>query len=143
MISISSCASRRVRPPGVAVPPRTGLGIEGIHVHAYMQPVAMFKALQRLAGNRPDPPFIDIAHRIYRYAALPQAAPFFRVKVADADHHDILRSQLGAGAADIDQFGIAVSQQRRQRHAVDVAGDGRPGGVEVAVGGDPDQSGRF
>jgi hypothetical protein len=71
-----------------------------------------------------------------------QAGALFPVQVADADHHDLLGAQLGAGPPQVDQVGVAGAGEYGHRHAVDVARGRRVRRVEVAVRVHPDHAQR-
>ena len=84
--------------------------------------------------------FVDVAHGEGVHAGILDQAPLLRIKLTHADEHHVARLDLGVKAAEIDEFRRAVAHQRRQRHAVHVAGRRTVRRVHIAVGVEPDIS---
>ncbi len=108
-----------------------------------MPPVPVARDRQGLLDDRCDSASIDVLHGEHVRAGGAKDLLLARVEIAYPDEHGVLRSDLRREAADARQFRGLGPEQRRQRHAVDVAAVRRGRRVDVAVRVDPDQSERF
>ena len=96
----------------------------------------------RLFDDRRDALAIDVLHREHVDARVADGDLLALVEVADADEDGLRRQHLGRRAADARQLGRLGAEQRRERHAVDVAAQRCRGRVHVAVRVDPQQADR-
>ena len=97
----------------------------------------------RLLGDGRDAVAIDVLHREDVHARLTDDLLFAFVEIADADEDGVLGQHLRREAADPRQLGGLGAEQRRERHAVDVAAGRTRRRVHVAVRVDPDQADRL
>ena len=116
--------------------------LQRIHVEADVDAFQPVEPRQRAARHRGHAQFVDVAHGVDDDPAVRQRNAFLAVQVADGDHDDVLRPQLGALVAEVDQVRMTLAGQHRHRHAVNVAGGRRVGRVEVTVRVDPDDAER-
>ena len=108
-----------------------------------MPPVPAPAIAERLLGDGGDAGAIDVLHREDVHAGVADDLLFAFVEIADADEHGVLGQHFRREAADPRQLGRLGAEQRRERHAVDVAAAERRGRVHVAVRVDPDQAERL
>src|ERR1019366_1527723 len=81
--------------------------------------------------------FVDIAHGEDLDSGLAYVFFFEVVNIADADEHAIFRTHFGRKVVDPAEFDGRKAHERGERHAVDIAAEGRVGSVHVGVGVDP------
>ena len=95
---------------------------------------------QRLFHHRRDAAAVDVLHREDANARGAHDLLLPLVEIADADQHGVLGLHLRREPADSRQLRRLLAEQRRERHAVDVAAAARRRRVHVAVRVDPDQA---
>src|SRR5215831_5746851 len=83
---------------------------------------------------------VDVAHGEDFDAALADVFFLVGVDVADANQHAVFRTDLGREIVDVGEFRRPKAHDGAERHTVDVATGRRFGGVDIAVGVDPDQA---
>ena len=99
-------------------------------------------SVDRLLGDRRDALAVDVLHREDVDARVADRDLFAFVEIAHADEHGVRREHLGRDAADPRELRRLLAEQRRERHAVDVAAQRRRRRVHVAVRVDPQQADR-
>ena len=114
-------------------------GVHDVEVEADVEAVAAgLHHVQRLAHHGGEALAVDVLHCEHRDACLPQQGLLGGVEVAHTHQRHPPRIHSGPGPDDVHQTRVAQSAQRGQRHAVNVAREGRVGCVEVAVRIDPE-----
>ena len=96
--------------------------VHEIHVQAYGRAVGIVgHETQRLTHHVAHAALIDIAHGKNVDAGLLDQAALFRIQIAHANKRDVTRLGLRLVTEQFDQLRRAVADDRRERHAVNVA----------------------
>ena len=94
----------------------------------------------RLFHHAAHAPFVDRAHGQGAKLPLADVFPFGFIGVAQADDRDVVRAHGRLDASHVHECAVAMAEQVRERHAMDVPGARAPGRIEVGVGIDPDHA---
>jgi hypothetical protein len=117
-----------------------------VHRHVHAARVAPHDR-QRVLHDRAEPALIDRAHGEGRDAPVAEVTPLRLVEIPYADDRHLTRENRRRWPAerggDSGEHGVAMSEQVRERHPVDVATAGRLGRVRVAMRVEPDDAEPF
>ena len=94
---------------------------------------------QQAVQHRGEALLLDLAHAVKVNALFRNDPLFGGVDIPGEDDVDIFRAQGGQPPADGGKLLPAKAQQRRDGHAVDIAGKGGIFGVDIGVGIHPDE----
>ena len=94
---------------------------------------------QQAVQHRGEALLLDLAHAVKVNALFRNDPLFGGVDIPGEDDVDIFRAQGGQPPADRGKLLPAKAQQRRDGHAVDIAGKGGIFGVDIGVGIHPDE----
>ena len=84
---------------------------------------------ERLARDLRDALLVDLAHREHRELLVTDELALLAIEVAHATSTTSRGFELRPRTADVDQPPVAQTDQRRERHTVQVAADGEVSGV--------------
>src|SRR6266508_4426755 len=99
--------------------------------------------IEALPCDVPHPSLVYVAHGEYRHPQLFESEPLFRIEFAHAQQNQVLRLELGPFPSQVYQPRIAIPQEMRQGHPVNVAGRRGLGRIAIAVGIDIDHPRRL
>src|SRR6266542_1545377 len=94
---------------------------------------------ERLFGDDRDAAAVDVLHREYADAGFAHQLLLAFVEVTNADEDGMLRQHFRREAADARELCRLRTEQRRERHPVNVTATRRRGSVLVAMRVDPDE----